>query len=132
VNGDSLCRAPLEALWAWHTAERPAATLLLARVRDAGRYGRVRVGRNGRVVAFEEKRPEVGPAWVSAGVYLLGRELLESVPPGRFASLERDVFPRWVGRGLAAWRVAAPFIDIGTPDAWAAAGEFLARHPSHA
>ncbi|MFN8543847.1 MAG: nucleotidyltransferase family protein [Candidatus Binatia bacterium] len=129
VNGDSLCRASLAALWARHLACAACGTLVVTPVPDVGRYGRVEVGKNDRVLRFEEKAAIGGGGWVSAGVYLLSRDLVASIPGGKPVSLEREVFPAWVGRGLHAHPVAESFVDIGTPDAYAAAGTALAHEP---
>lgn len=127
LNGDSFCRAPLAdflAFYRWHDAR---AALLLTRVPDARRFGRVAIAPDDRVVRFEEKNNAAGPAWINAGVYLISRERLESIPPATSVSLERDVFPYRLDDGLYGYRADAPFLDIGTPESYAEAAEFLAR-----
>jgi NDP-sugar pyrophosphorylase family protein len=71
---------------------------------------------SGRVVAFEEKGAHAGPGLVNAGVYLFRREALDGLPDRRPLSLELDVFPSWVDRGLMGLEQAEAFLDIGTPD----------------
>jgi D-glycero-alpha-D-manno-heptose 1-phosphate guanylyltransferase len=127
LNGDSLCRAPLDALWQTHRSRAASATLLLSRVDEVGRYGVVRVGSDCRVERFVEKGAERGPGWISAGVYLLDQRFLRSIPAGGSVSLEHDVFPAWVGKGLYAHAAPGAFIDIGTPDAYSAAELFFTR-----
>ncbi len=126
ANGDSYCDADLQALLDRHRQWRAAATLLLAQVPRAGRYGRVIVDRNGRIESFEEKSGE-SPGVINAGIYLIGCGLLETLPANRAISLEREVFPHWVGRGLYGYASEGRFLDIGTPDAYAAADEFFFR-----
>ena len=104
LNGDSYCAADVEAFWAWHEQGPGVASLLLTEVADTGRYGRVELDDRGEVLAFHEKAAVSGPGWINAGMYLLGRELLESIQAGRPVSLEREVFPGWVGRGLRGYR----------------------------
>jgi NDP-sugar pyrophosphorylase family protein len=41
------------------------------------------------------------------------------------SSVEREVFPYWIGRGLHAFPVESPFIDIGLPESYAAAAGFF-------
>jgi D-glycero-alpha-D-manno-heptose 1-phosphate guanylyltransferase len=125
MNGDSFCEADLKAFWAWHCAREADATLLLARVEDTRRYGRVRVDDDGFVLSFDEKDGTGGPGWINAGIYLVGRQLLLEIPPDRAVSLERTVFPEWIGRGLYGYRCDSRFLDIGTPEAYAAAERFL-------
>lgn len=117
VNGDTYIDVDLARLAHTHASARDAvATLTLARVPDATRYGTVEV-RGDRVTGFREKSGTT-EGWVNAGVYVIERELLARVPAGEAVSLERDVFPSALRDGLtlAAFAQAASFTDIGTPD----------------
>ncbi|MGL4550521.1 MAG: nucleotidyltransferase family protein [Gemmataceae bacterium] len=126
LNGDSYCECDLAAL------NDGPARMAVARVPDVSRYGEVTVADDGRVVAFGEKSGAARPGWINAGVYSVPRAQLETLPDVRPLSLERDVFPRWARDGLL---VAAPaggrFLDIGTPESFAAAGAFF-REGCHA
>lgn len=126
LNGDSFCRLDFAALRSVHESYGAAGTLALVPAEDTARYGRVRTGPGGVVEALEEKLPAAGPGWINAGVYLLGRRLIESIPPDRPVSLEREILPAWIGRGLHGCPGDWPFIDIGTPASYAAAEAFFA------
>lgn len=126
LNGDSFCDADLGRFVEWHVSKGARATLLLARVGETGRYGRIETLPDGCVTAFLEKGPERGPGLINAGHYLIERDLLEEIPPGGRVSLEEEMFPAWVGRGLYAWSGASRFLDIGTPESYAAAERCLA------
>src|SRR5262249_35269405 len=116
LNGDSYCEADLADFGEFHAVGRSEASLVLARVTDVARFGQVIVGEGGRVVRFEEKGAASGPGWVNAGIYLLDRRLIDGLPRGMPASLERDLMPRLVARGqVAGCRCGGRFIDIGTP-----------------
>ncbi len=118
VNGDSILDAPLADM------PRETAVVALAEVPDTARYGRV-VLEGDRIVRFEEKAP--GAGLINAGVYLIHRRRLEALPPPPL-SLERDVFPRWIaGEGLSGWRSGGQLLDIGIPESYAQAADFLAR-----
>ena len=52
---------------------------------------------------------------ISAGAYVLEREILELVPPDRNVSIEREVWPRLVGNGLYGFPSESYWLDIGTP-----------------
>jgi D-glycero-alpha-D-manno-heptose 1-phosphate guanylyltransferase len=127
LNGDSFCQTPLAAVAETHASHRAAATIVLARVEDTRRYGRVVFGENNVVTAFEEKGDAAGPGWINAGIYVLAAELLRGIAANKMVSLERDVFPSWVGRGLFAYPNEGPFIDIGTPESYAAAEAFFSQ-----
>lgn len=125
LNGDSYCKASLEAFAGWHMARRSMASLLLVQVDDTSRYGRVRTDEQGSVIAFDEKSATSGPGWVNGGIYLIHRSWLDDIPSHRPVSLEREIFPAWTGRGLHGYASDAQFCDIGVPEAYARAnGEF--------
>jgi NDP-sugar pyrophosphorylase family protein len=132
LNGDSFCDADLAAAWAWHAAERSEATLVLVEVADTSRYGRVEVDESGVIHRFVEKQELRTRGWINAGIYLLARARIASIPAGRPLSLERDVFPGWVDGGLRGWRTRARFIDIGTPESYAEALRFFTSESSGA
>jgi NDP-sugar pyrophosphorylase family protein len=130
INGDSFCEADLPAMQARHQARAGSATLLLAWAAETGRYGRIELGADGAVLAFEEKGSRAEPGWINAGVYLIRRRMLETIPPNVPVSLEREVFPAWIGRGLYGDAAGGRFLDIGTPETYAQADEFFARRQS--
>jgi NDP-sugar pyrophosphorylase family protein len=118
MNGDSYCDAQLDAFAIWHTARSAIATILLAEMEDTRRYGRVQTDDEGRLTRFEEKATAIGSGWVNAGTYLLHRDLIETIPSNRVVSIERQVFPVWIGRGLHGYRSEGRLMDIGIPDAY--------------
>ncbi|MDI7275164.1 MAG: nucleotidyltransferase family protein [Anaerolineae bacterium] len=127
LNGDSYCRLDVDCLARTHRARRARATLWLVPVEDCGRYGSVDIDEGGAVLAFREKSSACGPGLISAGVYLLHADAISDLQPGRMISIEKDVFPRLVGRGLYAVLGTGPFIDIGTPEAYRKAEEVLSE-----
>jgi len=89
------------------------------------RYGSVRINPDELVRSFEEKGDARSPGWINAGIYLLNRQLLASIPAGIFVSLEREIFPKWAGHSLYGYRSEGRFLDIGTPESYAAAEDFF-------
>ena len=130
LNGDSYCQVDLPAFWAWHHTRPAAASLLLTQVPDTRRYGRVERDAHDAVTGFVEKSAAAGPGWISAGLYLLARQLLTEIPAGRAVSIEREVFPAWVGRGLYGCPLGGRFLDFGTPEALAELPAFFAHNPA--
>ena len=126
LNGDSFVDADLGALVESHRRRACAGTILLKEVEDAGRYGRVERDPSGRISAFREK-VSGGRGWINAGIYVLSRGLLESIPAGEAISLEQDILPGWVPEGLCGHETEGSFIDIGTPESYAAAERFFAE-----
>ena len=126
MNGDSYCGIDLKAFWNWHCQQPATASIALTRVIRNKRYGSVKLDSGDRIVEFSEKKTG-GEGWINAGIYFLSQEVLQSIPQTGSISLERDIFPHWVGRGLYGYRGAAPFLDIGIPEDFAAAENFFAR-----
>lgn len=126
MNGDSYCRLDISRLEEVHSTRSARATLWLVWMNDCRRYGLVEIGNNGAVQAFREKLPEGRSGLINAGVYLLEREIVESIPKGRTFSMETDLFPMLIGNGLYAMVGEGPFIDIGTPEAYTIAQQLFA------
>ncbi len=132
MNGDSYCAADLKPFLERHWAWEARATLLLTQVADRRRFGSVDTGPDHAVRGFVEKGGDPGPGWINAGVYLLSREVIAAIPTGRRVSLEHEVFPAWVGKGLFAHPGGGRFLDIGTPADYASAEGFTEGAPSAA
>jgi NDP-sugar pyrophosphorylase family protein len=126
MNGDSYCELDLQAFWTWHRGRQATASLALAQLSDTRRYGRVEVDAEGTVLSFYEKGYTDEPGWVNAGIYLLQRSLLLKIPAKGAVSLERELFPVWIGYGLYGYRSKGRFLDIGTPEDYAEVQEFFA------
>jgi NDP-sugar pyrophosphorylase family protein len=133
LNADSRSGYSVEEFLGYHTAKQSFASVLLARLQDRNRFGSVLVGHDGKIQEFLEKNSGSGPGWASAGVYLLSPEWIAEIPADRAVSVETQVFPNWIKKGLWAWPAARDFIDIGTPESlaeanrlWAAPGKVQA------
>jgi mannose-1-phosphate guanylyltransferase len=118
LNGDVLCDLDLSAEIEQHERTRARATLALYPVDDPTAYGLVRRSEKGEVKEFLEKPDpaEIDTDEINAGAYVLEREVLELVPADQEVSIEREVFPQLVGKGLYGKRLEGYWIDIGTPD----------------
>jgi D-glycero-alpha-D-manno-heptose 1-phosphate guanylyltransferase len=128
LNGDSLALVPLAPLFS-AAADAPCAGALLAvEVEDASRYGTLVADETGRLQAFAEKRPVTEPGPVNAGVYLLSRAAIASIPVAQSPlSFETQVFPDLLARGERLQVVPArgAFLDIGTEASLARADAFI-------
>jgi len=121
LNGDSYCDVWIDELTRWHADRASDATLLLSEVEDTRRFGSVDIDDEGRVLQFREKTETNGRGWVNGGMYLIRRTRIEAIPVGRPVSLEREIFPQWVGRGLHGFRGRGRLWDIGVPESYALA-----------
>ena len=123
ANGDSWIGARVAGL----AAHAPGADLVLTLrpVADRARYGSVRLDAD-RVVGLDEKG-QSGPGLVNAGLYLMRADLpARRAMPASF-SLETEILAHPGTLDLRGWQTDAPFIDIGTPEDFAAAQELLPR-----
>ena len=119
LNGDSLTDLDLTALMERHVASGAKATLGVHPVDDVTGLGLVRSAPDtGEILEFLEKPDpaEVDTNEISAGMYVLEKEVLDLVPPDRDFSIEREVWPRLVGDGLYSERLEGYWMDIGTPE----------------
>ena len=126
LNGDSLIFVQLDLL---ASALSDAQGVIVTRtVSDTSRYGSVRIDKSDRIIDFGEKQPGTGQ--INGGVYLLRHSVLNSFPESRPLSLEKEVFPDLIRRGvkLNAHRVNSPFLDIGTPETLPLAEAFIAEN----
>lgn len=119
LNGDVLTDIDLSAQLAQHERTGARATLALTPVEDPSAYGLVRLGPDGAVSEFVEKpsTEQVDTDLINAGAYILQRDVLAGMAPaGTNISIERDVFPELVGRGLYGFAARGYWLDIGTPE----------------
>lgn len=121
LNGDSICDINLHEFLSAHSARCARASLALTWAEDTRRFGRVELQEDDQVIEFCEKGSPFGPGWISAGLYLLERQLIEGIPPNSVLSLEREVFPTWIPQGAFGFKTTGRFLDIGTPESYALA-----------
>jgi NDP-sugar pyrophosphorylase family protein len=125
MNGDSYCDADLTAFRRSHHDGGSTVSMLLARVPDTSRFGRVLLDQSGRVMKMDEKA-RGGAGWINAGVYLIDRSMIAALPSRRPLSLEREVLPQWIAAGnVSGYQHEGRFLDIGTPESYASADFFF-------
>jgi NDP-sugar pyrophosphorylase family protein len=125
MNGDSYLQTDLPGFFDRHRELGAENSILITRVEDRRRYGWVLTGPDGQVTGFVEKSQDDAPARVNAGIYLLSRKTIEALPRGQSLSLERDILPRCVGRRFFGIECGGGFLDIGTPESYRLATEFM-------
>lgn len=116
LNGDVLTDLDLTALRRSHEERGARASIGLYGVEDSSAFGLVDCDAAGTVLDFREKTGEAAPGAINAGAYVLEREVLDLIPPGREFSIETEVFPRLVGEGLCALTLSGYWMDIGVPE----------------
>ena len=126
LNGDSFVDFKPEVLFRFHSSRKMAISLVLVKVDDTSRFGRVSLSKEGMVTNFHEKINNYGPGRINAGVYIIQPFVQESIPVRKMVSLEREVLPEYVQRGeVYGLPVPGRFIDIGIPESYAEAQNFF-------
>jgi len=120
VNGDVICSLDMTKMLSFHRNKKGLGTIALWEVEDPTPFGMVVTGKDGRILEFKEKpkSEEVVSRAVNAGTYILEPEVLSYMASVKEASLEREVFPRALERGLYGFRFAGYWFDAGTLDSY--------------
>lgn len=126
MNGDSFMEVDFHRLLQFHRERGAIISMAVRRAENASRYGLVQVEKNQRVSGFTEKKGIAAPGTVNAGVYVFNREVLREIPEGP-CSLEKELFPKLLDRGVYAFEQQGVFIDIGTPEDYALAQRIYDR-----
>lgn len=116
LNGDVISSVDVDRLVDYHRAKGGVGTLALWEEEDPAAYGVVGTNPNGRVERFVEKPSgqEAFSPWINAGTYVFEEEVLDLVPAHRPVSLEREVFPLALERGLYGMPFEGHWADAGT------------------
>ena len=132
LNGDSYVEWSLVPMLELFRAKDADLLIVVQAVADVARYGSVALDQDGRVIQFIEKGIRAGPGLINAGVYLLRKQIVHELPADTAISLEREVFPRLLDRGVYGLVCTGLFIDIGIPDDFKRAQALLASRVSAA
>ncbi len=126
ANGDVIDTVDFAALAKAHRRLRGIGTIVVTPVDDPTAYGVVALDGD-RITRFVEKPQETeAPSnLINAGRYLFEPEVFDAIEGGRSVSLEREVFPRLIPRGLYAFQETGPGSDAGTLPAYLEAQRLL-------
>ena len=116
MNGDSFVDADLCKLIHRHNSFAGEATILCTRVANTGRYGSIKITKDGYVESFREKTEINSSGIVNAGIYVMSGHMVERVRKFQNGSLERDVFQKLPVGALNTFSGKFNFLDIGTPE----------------
>jgi len=120
VNADIVHYTELAPLIQFHRRHEGAVTIALTEVDDPSHYGVVEQDEQGRILRFVEKpAPEEAPSrLVNAGIYIIDKKALQSIPEQREVSIERETFPMWIeqGAGVYGKRIDGYWMDMGTKE----------------
>ncbi|MBN1677999.1 MAG: NDP-sugar synthase [Candidatus Thermoplasmatota archaeon] len=114
INGDSISSLDIAKLIDFHRTKKAFATISLWPVENPTPYGVVDLDVDKRIRRFQEKpkREEAFSNLINAGAYALEREILDYIGKG-FVSMEREVFPKVLDRGMYGMEFEGYWIDCG-------------------
>jgi NDP-sugar pyrophosphorylase family protein len=128
MNGDSYTDVDLTRLVRVHT-ESDADVTVVVIPETRSDAGSVVFDPNGKVRTFCEKRLVPESSYLSAGIYMLKKELVGTIPATVKISLEEQLFPQWLasGKSVEALVFEGQCLDIGTPERYEKAQRLLER-----
>jgi D-glycero-alpha-D-manno-heptose 1-phosphate guanylyltransferase len=117
LNGDSFFDVNLHQYFKQHSSSSSDCSLALRKVKNAARYGTIKLG-NGFIEAFKEKDSIENEGLINGGVYIINRELfLNKTKALKPFSIEKDFFETRISElNLMGFEYEGYFIDIGIPE----------------
>ena len=115
INGDSLVKINVKKMLKFHRSKKLPITMAVCKISNTQRYGKVIIDKKNTVAVFKEKNKNTKKGIINAGFYIFQKEIIESFPKKTKISLEREIFPKFVGR-IGVFRINDYFIDMGTPE----------------
>lgn len=125
MNGDSFCDINFGGFLKFHLNKKADVSIAVLKFLNSGRFGKVNLGLNDKIVGFEEKKEGDKQNWINAGIYLIKRSFISQIADNREVSLEREVFPTWIGKHIYGYKSQGVFIDIGIPESFIQAERFF-------
>jgi D-glycero-alpha-D-manno-heptose 1-phosphate guanylyltransferase len=117
LNGDSIFSIELSPLLEFHDLKKAEITIALRKLQDTGRFGRVTLNRNRRIIGFTEKDPDAGKGLINSGVYIINKNFLMGPDFRGTFSIERDCFERYYQSArFFGYPSEDYFLDIGIPE----------------
>ncbi|MDE1820023.1 MAG: NDP-sugar synthase [Euryarchaeota archaeon] len=131
VNGDVICGLDMDPMLEFHREHGGMGTMSFFEVEDPSPYGVAVWDDDRRITKFVEKPPkESAPSrWINAGASIWSTSVLDHIPGGREVSLEREVLPKLLDRGVYGFAFRGWWEDAGTPARLLHAQRLLFDHP---
>ncbi|MEW6376165.1 MAG: nucleotidyltransferase family protein [Thermodesulfobacteriota bacterium] len=139
LNGDSFCEVDMKDFFRFHTEKKAFLSVAVTPVEDSKDYGVIQLDRDQKITHFSEKKMAGGSGLINAGVYFFSRKVLKEIPSGKKQSLEYDLIPKILNKGVYGYKTDSPLLDIGTAERLQKARDYFkgsirdkqSRHSSH-
>ncbi len=115
INGDVITSLDVASFVKFHRAKGGIASISLWPVDDPSPFGVAQLDDEARITRFQEKpkREDAFSNLINAGAYALEREVLDHIGEG-FVSMEREVFPKLLDKGMYGYQFDGHWVDCGT------------------
>ena len=117
LNGDSFCPIDYQEFLRFHFSKKAWGSIVLSHFKENRDFGQVVVDPSQRILDFKEKSGNslFAGCYVNAGIYCFPKEIFQGMPKAAAFSLEQDVLPGLVKKGMYGFVTDTKFVDIGTP-----------------
>jgi len=126
-NGDLVTSIDVQEFIDFHRSKGGIGSISLWEVDDPCAFGVIGVDEEFRINRFQEKpKPEeVFSNLINAGTYVLEPEIFDHMEADKKVSIERDVFPFIIDKGIYGYRFDGYWIDSGTQPLYLQAQKIL-------
>jgi NDP-sugar pyrophosphorylase family protein len=125
LNGDSLCEIDMEDFIKFHIGKGALISIAVTMIESPVEYGVIRLDEDQKIISFGEKISRSGNDLINAGMYVFDKKILKEIPSGQKMSLEYDLFPGILNKGLYGYLSEKRLLDIGTPERLAMAKDYF-------
>ncbi len=124
LNGDTFFNTDISGFERFFIENKCKLAVALKPMNDFERYGSVSID-GVRIISFNEKK-YCAEGLINGGVYLIDREFFNSLNLPDAFSVEKEVLEKYAGSGILRSMISdKPFIDIGIPEDYIRASDFL-------
>lgn len=128
-NGDSFASLNLESFKDFHESHLSEISIALSDINSNDRYSGVLVDSSHRVRGFQKREADSSHLTINLGSYIIHPDMLlnQKWNVGDVASMEDEIFPYLIekGWGIYGYKETCRFIDIGVPQDYQKAQDFL-------
>jgi len=115
LNGDSYLDINFNELIEFHKLKEALATLASVEINKPDRYGLIEIDKDHHITGFREKGAVSKSNLINAGIYVFHKRIFDFIPENK-VSLEKDIFPKLMGKRFYGKPYRTYFIDIGVPE----------------
>lgn len=128
LNGDSFSRFNPIDLLRVHKKKKALISMVLTKSHKIRPdVGSVNINYKDKITRFSEKNSFFNNGYINVGSYIFNKKIFSYMPDKMRFSLEYDLFPRLINKGICGYTVDTGFIDIGTPRRLREAKRFFIR-----